>query len=397
MISKRQLFLNHVAQTSPFPMTVEVVHAEGMYITDSHGKKYMDLDSGFSVSSLGHRHPSIVNAIKTQLDLYLHTTVYGEHIQSPQVDFAHRLSTILSNNLDCIYFTTGGSEAVEIAMKLSRKFTKRFEIICCKNAYHGSTLGAESLRSDTDYTSSFMPSVPGIHHISFNEHVHLKKINKNTAGVILEVVQAEAGVQVPDPTYLYNLRKRCDEVGALLIFDEIQTGFGRTGHLFAFQKYEVTPDILLMAKAMGGGMPLGACMSSKSILSTLSINPILGHINTFGGHPLCVAAACEVLKILSETPYIDQVSKKEKLFHLHLKHPLIKEIRSSGLLMACNLADKNILSEVVHRLKENGLIVDFFLFNDESFRIAPPLIITDEEIISACNIIKNTLDHFLQH
>lgn len=395
MISKRQLFLNHVAQTSPYPMTIDVTNAEGIYIYDHEGKKYIDLDSGFSVSSLGHRHPVIIEAIKNQLDKYLHTTVYGEHLQSPQIEFAHHLTSLLNTKLDCIYFTTGGSEAVEIAMKVSRKYTKRFEIISCKNAYHGSTLGAESLRSDSEYTSSFMPAVPGIRHISFNNSEDLQKINQKTAAVILEVVQAEAGVLPPNNFYLSELRQRCDDTGTLLVFDEIQTGFGRTGKLFAFQKYNIIPDILLMAKGMGGGMPIGACMSSRTILSQLSVNPVLGHINTFGGHPLCVAAACEVLNLLSKTDLIQQVDIKEKLFHQNLIHPLIKEIRSSGLLMACNLTDKKILAEVVNQLRANGIIVDFFLFNDESFRIAPPLIITEAEIMNACEIIKNTLNEFI--
>jgi acetylornithine/N-succinyldiaminopimelate aminotransferase len=392
MPSKRDLFLKHVAQTSRFPMTIEVEKAEGMYIFDTNGKSYMDLDSGFSVSSLGHRHPVIVEAIKTQVDKYLHTTVYGEHIQSPQVDFAALLASTLGSPFSSVYYTNAGSEAVEVAMKVARKHTSRYEIISCKNAYHGSTLGAESLRSDYDYTSSFMPAVPGISHITFNNFTDLKNITKKTAAIIFEPVQAEAGVIVPQNNFLQAVRDRCNETGTLMILDEIQTGFGRTGYLFAFQKYAVIPDLVLMAKAMGGGMPVGAVVSSNEILDRLCEDPSLGHINTFGGHPVCIAAANANLRFLLDSDLISKVAAKEKLFHKLLIHPSIKEVRSSGLLMSVSLNDKTKLTPMVDGLKQAGYIVDYFLFNDDSFRIAPPLIISEKEIIQACNAINEILD-----
>jgi acetylornithine/N-succinyldiaminopimelate aminotransferase len=392
MPSKRDLFLKHVAQTSRFPMTIEVEKAEGMYIFDTNGKSYMDLDSGFSVSSLGHRHPVIVEAIKTQVDKYLHTTVYGEHIQSPQVDFATLLASTLGSPFSSVYYTNAGSEAVEVAMKVARKHTSRYEIVSCKNAYHGSTLGAESLRSDYDYTSSFMPAVPGVSHITFNNFSDLKNITKKTAAIIFEPVQAEAGVIVPQYNFLQAVRDRCNETGTLMILDEIQTGFGRTGYLFAFQKYEVMPDLVLMAKAMGGGMPVGAVVSSNEILDRLCEDPSLGHINTFGGHPVCIAAANANLRFLLDSDLISKVAAKEKLFHKLLIHPSIKEVRSSGLLMSVSLNDKTKLTPMVDGLKQAGYIVDYFLFNDDSFRIAPPLIISEGEIIQACNAINKILD-----
>ncbi len=392
MPSKRSLFLQHVAQTSRFPMTIEVGKAEGIYIYDVDGKAYMDLDSGFSVSSLGHRHPQVVEAIKNQVDKYLHTTVYGEHIQSPQVEFATLLADTLNNGLDNVYFTNAGAEAVEVAIKMTRKFTSRYEIISCRNAYHGSTIGAESLRSDYAYTSSFMPVMPGVSHIDFNNKSQLDCINEKTAAIFLEPVQAEAGVVCPQNDYLQAVRQRCNDTGTLMVLDEIQTGFGRTGHLFAFQKYGVVPDVLLMAKAMGGGMPVGAAVASKTLMDSLSENPSLGHINTFGGHPVCIAAACANLKVLLQTSIVDEVESKARLFHQLLKHDHIKEVRSSGLLMAVCLNEKKYLSSVIDELKANGIIVDYFLFNDDSFRIAPPLIISYNEIEQACKQIVSIMD-----
>jgi acetylornithine/N-succinyldiaminopimelate aminotransferase len=392
MPSKRSLFLQHVAQTSRFPMTIEVERAEGIYLYDTQGKAYIDLDSGFSVSSLGHRHPQVVAAIKNQVDKYLHTTVYGEHIQGPQVEFATLLSNTLDNGLDNVYFTNAGAEAVEVAIKVSRKFTCRYEIVSCRRAYHGSTIGAESLRSDIEYTSSFMPVMPGVSHIDFNDLSQLDCITEKTAAVFLEPVQAEAGVVCPENDYLKAVRQRCHDTGTLMVLDEIQTGFGRTGKLFAFQKYTVVPDILLIAKAMGGGMPVGAAVASKAIMDSLCENPSLGHINTFGGHAVCIAAACANLKVLTESTLIDEVNSKEELFHQLLQHDHIKEIRSSGLLMAVCLKDNRKLTPVIDGLKNNGIIVDYFLFNNDSFRIAPPLIISRDEIIQACQVIINVLN-----
>ena len=395
MISNRKLFLSHVAQTSEFPMVVEVDYAEGIFIYDINGKQYYDLDSGFSVSSLGHRHHVIIDAIKFQLEKYLHTTVYGEHIQSPQLLFAKLLSTTLNNGLDTVYYTTGGSEAVEVAIKTARKFTGRYEIIACKNAYHGSTLGAESLRSDINYLSHFMPGLPGISHIEFNNEIDLKKITEKTAAIILEPIQAEAGIISPKNNYLQKVRNRCDETGTLMIFDEIQTGFGRTGKLFAFQKYNVVPDAFLIAKAMGAGMPVGAMVTRNEISKALTKNPSLGHINTFGGHPVNTAAAYANLKFLIETDLIQLVETKANLIKSLLKHSSIKEIRSDGLFIAVELNNDIDLSKVVNALLEHGVITDFFLFNHKSFRIAPPLIITEEEIKNACRIIIETLDNLI--
>jgi acetylornithine/succinyldiaminopimelate/putrescine aminotransferase len=381
MATRRSLFYKHVAQTSPFPMTVEISHAEGMYIYDIDGKSYLDMDSGFCVSSLGHRHPEVVQAIKMQLDKYMHTTVYGEHIQSPQVEFATLLSETLANKLDCIFYANGGAEAVEIAMKLARKHKNRYKIVSCKNAYHGSTLGAESLRSDIAYTSSFVPAVPGVSHIQYNNEEDINQIDHTTACVILEPIQAEAGVILPQNDYLQKIRKRCNETGALMILDEIQTGFGRTGHLFAFQKYNVEPDVLLIAKGMGGGMPIAACMSNIEIMKSLSDNPWLGHINTFGGHPVTTAAALANLNVLLKEDLIDQAEVKGKILSDKLRQlSFVKEVRNAGLMMAVALKDKNLLQPIVDGLREHGAIVDYFLFNEDSFRVAPPLIISENEI-----------------
>jgi acetylornithine/succinyldiaminopimelate/putrescine aminotransferase len=393
MPSYKKLFYKHVAQTSPYPMIIEVEKADGMYIYDVEGKAYMDLDSGFSVSNLGHRYPAVVEAIVEQTNKYLHTTVYGEHIQSPQVKFAELLVKVLNTDLSSLYYTNSGTEAVEVAFKAARKYTGRHEIISCSHAYHGSTMAAESLRSDLAYTQSFLPGVPGVQHIGFNNLEDLQKITSKTAAIFLEPVQAEAGVISPQNDYLQAVRKRCDEAGCLMVLDEIQTGFGRTGHLFAFQKYGVIPDMLLMAKAMGGGMPCGGVLSKQEIIKSISYNPVLGHINTFGGHPVSIAAAMANLQVLLQENYINQVIHKATLFISMLEnHPAIREIRSDGLLIAVSLQDKSLLSQAVDGMMAAGLMVDYFLFNDDSFRIAPPLIITENQIQWACNEMIKVLD-----
>ena len=393
MLSKRDLFLQHVGLTSEFSMMLDISHADGMYIYDTDGKQYMDLNSGISVSSLGHRHPKVISAIKRQLDKYLHTMVYGEHLQSPQINYASKLSALLDDSLNNVYYVNSGSEAVELAMKLARKHTNRYELISCSKAYHGSTQGAESLRSDHEFTRAFLPSIPGIRHIDFNNEIDLDKITKKTAAVILEPVQAEAGVCPPQSDYLKKVQSKCQEVGALFILDEIQTGFGRTGHLFAHLKYGVVPDVLLIAKSMGAGMPIGAVVSSKEILGSLIKNPALGHITTFGGHPVTVSAALAGLNVLIEENIIDAVLDKEKLFHRLLKHDIIKEVRSSGLMMAVELTKRKYLKHVVSHTIEQGALVDYFLFNDKSFRLAPPLIIRESEIQKACTILLNAMDY----
>ncbi len=388
----RQLFLQHLAQTSPFPLSLEITRAEGMYLFDHEGKTYMDLIAGIGVSSLGHRHPAIVEAIKQQTDLFLHTMVYGEFVLAPQTKLAGLLCAVLPESLNNVYFVNSGTEATEGAMKLAKRFTGRQEIIACKKAYHGSTQGAASLMWPTDFVSGYHPLLPGIRHIEFNCSFCLRQITRHTAAVIVEPVQAEWGVRPPFGEYLRLLRERCDETGTLLIFDEVQTGFGRTGSLFAFQQYRITPDILLLAKGMGGGMPIGAFVASKDIMQALSHQPILGHITTFGGHPVSCAAAYATLQTLLNSGLIEQVADKEKLFRQLLVHPDIQEIRSAGLLMAVALSDFDRVQQVIAYCLKQGLLVDWFLFNSSAVRIAPPLIITEEEIRHACRIILEALD-----
>lgn len=392
MSAHRRLFLQHVAQTSEMSMCLEVDHASGMYIYGTDGKRYLDFDSGISVSSLGHCHPKIVEAVQKQASAYMHTMVYGEHIQSPQVEYATLLSSLLNNGLDCTYFVNSGTEAVEAAIKLARKVTGRYKIISCANAYHGSTIAAESLRSDTAFTRNFLPTIPGVSHVKFNNEDDLEKITEETACIILEPVQAEAGIIPPENDYLQKVKKKCDETGALLILDEIQTGFGRTGHMFAHQKYQVTPDILLIAKGMGGGMPIGAFVAKRDIMMHLAKNPALGHISTFGGHPVCVAAALATLKVLISENIVNEVAVKEIQLKELLQHSQISEIRSSGLMMGVQLKDSSLLTPLIDMVISKGVLIDYFLFNNASFRIAPPLIITDLEIRRGVDIILSSLD-----
>ena len=396
MAGKRELFLKHVAQTSNLSMMLEVSHAEGMYITDVRGKKYLDFNSGISVSSLGHRNPDVVTAIKKQTDLYMHTMVYGEHIQAPQVYYAQLLTSVIDSSLNSIYFLNSGSEAVELAIKLGRKYTGRHEVMACRNAYHGSTLGAESLRSDLDFTSALAPTIPGIRHIDFNDFGQIEKINEHIAALIIEPVQAESGVNPPAPGYLDALRAKCDETGTLLIFDEIQTGFSRTGSLFAYQKYGVLPDVLLIAKSMGGGMPIGAVVTGRQIMQSIANKPSLAHITTFGGHPVCVAASLAALQYHLNHDIAYGVDKKAEILKKKLKHPIIKEIRNSGLMMAVELTKKKYLKHVVSRAIENGVLVDYFLFNDRSFRLAPPLILEEKHIDEGTTKLIEAMDFALQ-
>ncbi len=393
LLSHRQLFLDHVAQTSTYPLMLEIDRAEGIFIYDTAGKRYYDLNSGISVSSLGHRHPRVISAIKSQLDKHLHTMVYGEHIQTPQVAYARLLAQQLDPSLNSVYFLNSGSEVIEAAMKLAKRATGRYELISAYNAYHGSTQGAEGLRSDLPYSAAFMPLIPGIKHIAFNTEAELAKISCRTAAVIVEPVQAEAGVQLPAPGYLAALRERCTATGTLLIFDEIQTGFGRTGQLFAHQKYKVLPDVLCIGKAMGGGMPIGGLVADRTLLSLFSKNPDLGHITTFGGHPVVCAAAQATLEVMLEEDYIEQVAAKEKYIHSRLQHAIVREVRSSGLMMAVELTKRKYLKHVVSEAFEQGALVDYFLFNDRSFRLAPPLVYKQEQLASAMDILVSALDY----
>jgi len=392
----RNLFLKHLAQTSPKPMLTEIRSAAGMMLYPSEGPPIMDLISGIGVSAIGHCHPKVVKAIQDQAATYMHTMVYGEFVLSPQVHLAEALCSLLPPNLDSVYFVNSGAEAVEGALKLAKRVTGRHEIIACKNAYHGSTYGAMSLMSDATFTQPFAPVLPGIKFIEFNSLPDLEEITDRTAAVILETVQAESGIRFPDSKYLKALESKCKEVNAMLILDEIQCAFGRTGHMFAFSQFEIKPDILLLAKALGGGMPIGAFISAQEHMKTLSHNPALGHITTFGGHPVNCAAGLANLQVLKEESLIEKVSAKAQRFAELLPHPLIKEIRQAGLWFALDLKDPELLQKAVHKGLENGLLFDWFLFNDHSIRIAPPLIITMDEIEIACGKLHEIFDSLLE-
>lgn len=393
MLSNRQLFLNNLAQTSDSPLGLEITYSEGVYLFDRSGKKYMDLISGISVSNTGHRHPAVIKAIKDQADHYLHLMVYGEYIQSPQVKLAGVLADILPGTLNNCYFVNSGSEAVEGALKLAKRFTGRRKIVAFNHAYHGSSHGALSVIGEENYRIPFGPLLPGIEHIDFNSIEALKAITTETACVIVEPVQGEAGIIAGTDEFLSALRKRCTETGTLLIFDEIQTGMGRTGTMFAFEHYNVVPDILLLAKGIGGGMPLGAFISSHEIMQSLTFNPVLGHITTFGGHPVSCAAALANIEVIINEKLVDGVALKSKLFvELLGKSNAIKQIRSAGLMIALQLDNFTHVKKVIDRCIERGLIIDWFLFNDSSIRIAPPLTITEEQINEACNVILDSLE-----
>lgn len=391
MVSQRQLFLRHIAQTSESPLMLEIERAEGLYLFDKNGKSYMDLIAGISVSILGHRHPNVQKSVQTQLDKYWHTLVYGEFVLSPQVQLATLLTRNLPITLDSVYFTNSGTEAIEGAMKLAKRFTGRTHFMAARNAYHGSTQGAMSLNSDTYFTEAYKPLLPNIDWLRFNNFEDIEKITTKTAAVILEVVQAEAGIITAKENYLKAVRDRCNQTGSLLIFDEIQSGMGRTGFLWAFCKYGIVPDILVLAKGLGGGMPIGAFIAERKIMQTFTHNPVLGHITTFGGHPVSCAAGYATLKTILESDLIGEVAGKEKLFLTYLKHPLIKNIRSAGLWLAVELESFEVVQKVIQNCLQNGLLTDWFLFNDKCLRIAPPLIITDEEILKACHIICEAL------
>ncbi len=393
MLSIRQLFLKHVAQTSESPLSLEIERAEGVCLFGSDGKRYFDLISGVSVSNVGHCHPRVVEAINIQTSKYMHLMVYGEYIQYPQVRFAQRLTSILPETLDNVYFVNSGSEAVEGALKLAKRYTGRSEIISYVNAYHGSTHGALSVMGNEEPKRAFRPLLPGIKQISFNFLPDLDLITKKTACVIVEPIQGEAGIISPINGYLHELRKKCNDTGTLLIFDEIQTGFGRTGKMFAFDKYEVVPNILLVAKAMGGGMPLGAFISSKTIMDSLSTNPPLGHITTFGGHPVSCASAIAALDVLIDERLIEGVDEKTKIFYDKLsKHPNVKEIRSDGLFMAIEVGSFEKILKLIKVALNNGVVLDWFLFCNTAFRVSPPLSITVKECHDAADLLLKSLD-----
>jgi acetylornithine/N-succinyldiaminopimelate aminotransferase len=395
MITNKQLFLLNTAQTSTTPKFLEIDHAEGIYLYDMNGKAYIDLVSGFAVSNIGHRNPSVIQAIKDQLDKYLHLTVYGEYVQTPMVQFAEKLVSVLPAELNNVYFVNSGAEATEGALKLAKRFTRKSKILSFHNSYHGSTHGALSVMGNEHYKQAYRPLLPDVGFLNFNQEAELDLINEDTACVILETVQGEAGIRVATESYMHKLRKRCSEVGALLILDEIQAAFGRTGKLFAFEHYGIVPDILLLAKALGGGMPIGAFIASKEVMGVLAENPILGHITTFGGHPVSCAAGLASLKVLLEEKLIDSVDEKEALFRSLLIHPHIKEIRGKGLMLAIQLDTFDQVEKVSNFCSDKGVIIDWFLHCENAMRIAPPLIITKEEIEKVCKIIIEALDDLL--
>jgi acetylornithine/N-succinyldiaminopimelate aminotransferase len=387
-VNQRQIFLNNIAQTSPFPLELEVTNAKGIYITDASGKKYIDFISGIGVSAIGHCQPSVVQAIQRQSAAYMHTMVYGEHIQSPQTQLAHFLKSILPPSLDNIFYVNSGAEAVEGALKLAKKYTKRHEVIAFKNAYHGSTAGAAALMSDPIYTSVSGPHVSGVKFIEYNNVDHLKKITSSTAAVICEIIKAEAGIIIGENQYLQQLRNRCNATGTLLIVDEIQTGCGRTGTWFAFQQADIIPDILLLGKAFGGGLPLAAFIAPKSIMQTLSDKPILSHITTFGGNPVCCAASLATLTYISENNLIDEVYEKSQIMVDILSD---YTIRNAGLMAAIQLNSFNDVMKVCQGCMNNGVLIDWFLFNNTSIRLAPPLTISTTEMLNAATIIRDEI------
>jgi acetylornithine/N-succinyldiaminopimelate aminotransferase len=433
MTNRQQLFFDHLAQTSDFPLVLEIDRAEGVYLYGQNGEKYLDFISGIAVSNVGHRHPKVLQAIHNQLDKYLHLMVYGEYIETPQIQLAEALVKTIPQGLDNVYFTNSGTEAVEGAMKLAKRFTGRKEFVSCFNAYHGATQGALSLSGEEAFKRNFRPLLPGIKHITHGKIEDLEKIGCRTAAVVIEVIAGEAGVRVPDVAYHQALRQRCNDMGALLIYDEIQTGFGRTGSFWAFEQYGVLPDILLTAKGMGGGMPIGAFIAPKEIMSVFKNNPILGHITTFGGHPVSCAASLATLNVVQSVLAAGRrqeaegerqkvkgerqeaeaapvgicnpdpnngefairtnpIQVKSDLIRSLLVHPKIKEIRGRGLMLAAEFESFEVLKPIIDRAIARGVITDWFLFCDNSMRIAPPLTITEAEIREACTVILEVID-----
>jgi acetylornithine/succinyldiaminopimelate/putrescine aminotransferase len=390
-MTNRQLFLRHLAQTSSAPLALEIIKAEGCELWDVNGKKYIDLIGGISVANVGHRHPKVIEAIKKQLDAYLHIMVYGELVQSPQVQYAKLLTDHLPATLNSVYFTNSGAEAVEGAMKLAKRFTNRTEIVAFNNSYHGSTQGALSVIGDEQWRNAYRPLLPGIHHLNYNSFQDLHFITGQTACVIAETVQAEAGIIVPKRDWLKALRKRCSDTGTLLVLDEIQTGFGRTGKLWGFEHFEVVPDIILLGKALGGGMPLGAFIAKKKMMDCLTENPVLGHITTFGGHPVCCAAGMAAMQVLLTENLIKEVPAKSELFKNMLIHPSIKNINTFGLWTAVEFSSAEICKKIIDNCIEQGVLTDWFLFAPNSLRISPPLVINSEQIEITAKIILQSL------
>jgi acetylornithine/succinyldiaminopimelate/putrescine aminotransferase len=388
----REIFLRHVAQTSIAPLALEIVKAEGSLLYDLNGKEYIDLIGGISVANIGHRHPKVVQAIKDQLDAYLHIMVYGEFIETPQVQYAQLLTDHLPSSLNSVYFTNSGAEATEGAMKLAKRFTNRSEVIAFNNSYHGSTQGALSVMGSEYWRNAFRPLLPGILHFDYNSPDAINAITEQTSCVIVETVQGEAGIIIPSGDWIRSMKKKCTETGALFILDEIQTGFGRTGRLWGFDHFNITPDILLVGKALGGGMPLGAFIADKKIMSVLTENPVLGHITTFGGHPVCCAAGVAAMKALLDEEMMHEVKRKEGLFKSLLVHKKIKSVRSFGLWFAVVFDSFETNKKVIDHCIANGVLTDWFLFAPNCLRISPPLIITEEQIKKACGVLLKSIN-----
>lgn len=390
-MNERELFLRHIAQTSPAPLALEIVKAEAALLWDKAGKEYIDLIGGISVANVGHRHPKVITAIQKQAEAYLHIMVYGEFVESPQVQYAKLLTDHLPVSLNSVYFTNSGAEAVEGAMKLAKRVTGRTGIVAFENSYHGSTQGALSIIGSEYWRNAFRPLLPGVLHVEYNSFKSLDNITEHTACVFTETVQAEAGIIVPSKEWMQALRKKCTDTGALLVLDEIQTGFGRTGHLWGFEYFDIVPDILLLGKALGGGMPLGTFVADRSLMAELSDNPVLGHITTFGGHPVCCAAGMAAMKALLEENMIKGVKAKEALFRSLLIHPKIKTLRSHGLWFAIEFDSFETNKKIIDACIAAGVLTDWFLFGDSCLRISPPLVISDEEIQKACSIILSSI------
>ncbi|MGO4821310.1 MULTISPECIES: aspartate aminotransferase family protein [unclassified Flavobacterium] len=388
-------FLKYQAQTSPYPLGMEVSHAKGSYIYDTNNKKYLDFVAGVSACTLGHQHPRVNQAIKDQLDKYSHVMVYGEYSQSPAVAYCKLMASLLPAPLDKTYLVNSGTEAIEGALKLARRVTGRSQLISCHNAYHGNTMGSMSVMGFEERKQAFRPLIPDVDFITFNNEADLEKITTKTAGILLETIQGGAGFIQPENDFLKKVRQRCNEVGALLILDEIQPGFGRTGTLFGFQNYDVVPDIVVMGKGMGGGMPVGAFTASAAMMDLLSDNPKLGHITTFGGHPVIASACLATLQEITETDLMAKAIEKEKLFKSLLVHPLIQEVRGKGLMLAAMTADAAITNEVILKCQDKGLILFWLLFESCAIRITPPLTISEEEIKEGCAIMLEVMDEIL--
>lgn len=394
-MNNRQLFLQHIAQTSDAPIGIEMVEAAGVTLTDVAGKTYTDFIAGFSVCNIGHSHPEVVKAVQEQAAKYMHLIVYGEFIESPQVQYASLLASHLPQNLDCVYFTSSGAEATEGALKLAKRVTGKTKILACNKAYHGSTQGALSVMGDEYWRNAFRPLLPEVYHFNYNDDALVAAIDNTVACVIVEPVQAESGVTPGRKEWLAAIRKKCDEHCVLLIFDEIQSGFGRTGSLFTFEQMGVVPDVLLVGKALGGGMPLGAFISSHKLMSTLTVAPVLGHITTFGGHPVSCAAGKKAFEILLQEKYIDSVAAKSELLQSLLQHPAIIKMQGIGLWFSLRFSSDALAQKVAHACVQNGVITDWFLFAPDCIRVAPPLIITEAEIRAACTIVLQSIDQVL--